>query len=152
MNYNFIANFDEAKIIHQIEDPQVKVQVWPGCICGGVAMDAIFAHPHALFGTAFEYEVCIPDPGIWELGFFTGIADKAKFPPHDSIKFQVFVNDRLVFDKIWSVKMWNYNQIKDIIIYPDDPPTIKFVTDDMGCNTFNWAVWGEPSLYVKEWI
>jgi len=133
-------------------DPQVKAQVWDQCGCGGEIKKAIFAHPHPLHGCKFKYTVQDFAATIKRvcLDFFIGIHDRSNFAAGDSICFEIHINGEKRWSKQWSKKQWNRNRIGGIKVGPGRTLEVMFVTNDLGRNEHNWAVWGSPALIVEE--
>lgn len=150
--YDFVEHFPEATVVKQMDDPQIRVQILDPCVCGGESKRAIFAHPHPLHGCKFKYTIrdlpamirCV------RLVFFIGICDKSNFAASDSIHFEIHINGEMIWSKQWSKKQWNRNQIAGIEVDPKRALEVMFVTDDLGHNVYNWAVWGSPVLVVEE--
>jgi len=150
--YDFVENFAKASITAQMADPQYGAQVWDQCGCGGEIKKAIFAHPHPLHGCKFRYTVQDFAATIKRvcLDFFIGIHDKPSFAADDSICFEIHINGEKRWSKQWSKKQWNRNRIGGIKVGPGRTLEVMFVTDDLGRNECNWAVWGSPALIVEE--
>ncbi len=137
--FDFIANFHEAT------HTGLQVQV-ENATCEGVTRSALWEHPPASGSANVSYLVPIPARvNQLKLKFSIGIRDGSELPKDRFIAFRVMVNGW----KLWSTLKNSHAWQEHMIAMPhlsSDIARIEFVTDGMGDNRWNWAVWAEPRL------
>ena len=107
------------------------------------------AHPPKDGDGYYLYKVPIPKNMRYaKLSFSIGIRDGADMTPENNVvRFKIYMDDRLEFDETFRGFYW-----QPCSLYVDVPPgdkcEVKFVTNAMGEDRGNWAVWGEPVLEV----
>jgi hypothetical protein len=138
-SFDFIANFNEATrtgLQVQVED----------ATCEGITRPALWEHPPASGSANVSYLVPIP-PSVnqLKLKFSIGIRDGSELPNDRFVAFRVMVNGW----KLWSTLKNSHSWQEHVIAMPhlsSDIARVEFVTDGMGDNRWNWAVWAEPRL------
>lgn len=151
--YDFIDHFAEAnQRRHQGSD----IEIHDSAICDNQTMRAIFEHPpdRADKITTLTYGVMIPSRlSLVELTGFIGIEEARPTPEglvrskrtlENAVQFKILIDDKEVFQKCKETSQWERFSI--LVHGRDDTLSVSFVTNNLGENAFNWAVWGEPQL------
>lgn len=151
--YDFINHLAEAdQRRHQGSD----IEIHDSAICDNETMRAIFEHPpdEADKFTTLTYGVMIPSRlSLIELTAFIGIEEARPTPEglvrskrtlENAVQFKILIDDKEVFQKRKETSQWERFSI--LLHSRDDRLNVSFVTNNLGENAFNWAVWGEPQL------
>ncbi len=137
--FDFIDNFHEAT------HTGLQVQI-ADATCAGVVHHALWEHPPSSGSANVSYTIPIPTHiKHLNLKFSIGIRDGSELPKDRFIAFRVMVNGW----KLWSTLKNSHAWQEHVIALPhlsSDIARIEFVTDGMGDNRWNWAVWAEPRL------
>jgi len=80
-----------------------------------------------------------------KLKFSIGIRDGAELPNDRFIAFRVLVNGWKLWSTVKNTHVWEDHEV-ELPQLGSDVARIEFVTDGLGDNRWNWAVWGEPRL------
>ena len=122
---------------------EVKVEQ---AICAGVARTALWEHPPMSGSASVAYLVAVP-PKVRQLKlkFAIGIRDGSELPSDRYIAFRVMVNTWKIWSAVKNSHDWEEHEIK-MPQLSSDVARIEFITDGLGDNRWNWAVWGEPRL------
>ena len=128
--------------------------------CGGRARNGIFAHPPwqgipgqaaAGLGDTFgEYDIDLPAERQAELCFAIGMRDDVR-ERSDGVTFSVLVNGRELFSKHWANSAWDEHRVA-LDAFAGQRVKLRLVTGvgPDGNASFDWAVWGEPRLRLRE--
>lgn len=116
--------------------------------CGGVPMRAIWAHPPVHGDTVIRYRVKTSPGTRYLLLFNIGIRDGARMSPGNQVEFTVRVDGGEVFRERISATQWQSRLPRPgrPFVASGELMTIELVTNALGNNAYNWAVWGEPIL------
>ena len=79
------------------------------------------------------------------LKFAIGIRDGAELPSDRFIAFRVLVNGWKLWSAVKNSRAWEEHEVK-MPQLGSDIARIEFITDGLGDNRWNWAVWAEPRL------
>lgn len=151
--YDFIDHFAEA---HERRHKGSDIDIHDSAMCDHQTMRAIFEHPpdQADRSTTLTYGVMIPSRlSLIELTGFIGIEEKRPTPEglvrsrrtlDNAVLFKILINDQVRFEKRKETSQWERFSI--FLAGRDDKFSVCFVTNNLGENAFNWAVWGEPQL------
>ncbi len=138
-SFDFLEHFSEATQ----SGMEVKIA---DATCAQITRRALWEHPPMSGSAIVAYLVPIPaDAHHVTLKFAIGIRDGAELPPDRFVAFRVLVNGW----KLWSAVKNSHEWEEHTVQMPQlesDLIRIEFVTDGLGDNRWNWAVWGEPRL------
>jgi hypothetical protein len=114
--------------------------------CAGVTRHALWEHPPMTGVANVGYLVPIP-PRVRrvKIKFTIGIRDGAELPPDRFVAFRVLVNGWKLWSTVKNSRAWEEHQV-EMPQLSSDVARIEFITDGLGDNRWNWAVWGEPRL------
>jgi hypothetical protein len=117
--------------------------------CAGAIRPALWEHPPVSGSAVIDYVVPVPKGlhGI-RMKFAVGIRDGAELPNDRFIAFRVLVNGWKLWSKVKNTHEWEANDI-ELPQLSSDVARIEFITDGLGDNRWNWAVWGEPKLQAE---
>jgi hypothetical protein len=106
----------------------------------------LWEHPPVSGSASVSYLVPIPN-GLRDaqLKFAIGIRDGSELPADRFVAFRVLVNDWKLWSAVKSSRAWQTYAVA-MPQLGSDVARIEFVTDGLGDNRWNWAVWGEPRL------
>jgi len=137
--FDFLQNFREATYTGM----EIKVA---DAVCAGVTRLALWEHPPMSGSASVGYLVPIPS-GLRQLTikFSIGIRDGAELPSDRFVAFRVLVNGWKLWSTVKNTRAWETHEVK-MPQLSSDVARIEFVTDGLGDNRWNWAVWGEPRL------
>lgn len=138
-SFDFLTNFDETTRTGM----EIKVAE---AICAGVARSALWEHPPVTGSASVGYLVPVPN-GLRQikLRFAIGIRDGAELPADRYVAFRIIVNGWKLWSTVKNSHAWEEHEIK-MPQLSSDVARIEFITDGLGNNRWNWAVWGEPRL------
>ena len=80
-----------------------------------------------------------------KLRFAIGIRDGAELPADRYVAFRIVVNGWKLWSTVKNSHSWEEHEVK-MPQLSSDVARIEFITDGLGDNRWNWAVWGEPRL------
>lgn len=137
--FDFLEHFPQATC------SGMEVQVAPAT-CGGITRAALWEHPPASGSARVAYLVPIP-AGVREmtLNFAVGIRDGSELPADRFVAFRVLVNAWKLWSAVKSTREWEEHTVA-MPQLNSDLVRIEFITDGLGDNRWNWAVWAEPRL------
>ena len=137
--FDFLKNFSDA----MYSGMEIKVA---DATCAGVTRAALWEHPPMTGLASVGYLVPIRT-GLVEikLKFAIGIRDGAELPADRYVAFRVLVNGWKLWSTVKNSHHWEEHEIK-MPQMSNDLARIEFITDALGDNRWNWAVWGEPCL------
>ncbi len=147
-HFDFIANFRDASVAATRDPAGMEVKV-AEATCAGVTRPALWEHPPVSGSVSVSYLVPIP-PGLRDvkLTFAVGIRDGAELPRDRLIAFRVIVNGWKLWSTVKNAHTWEEHAV-EMPQLESNLARIEFVTDGLGDNRWNWAVWGEPRLEGK---
>ncbi len=143
--FDFIEAFPGARKAATRKPDMMEIKV-ATATCGMVQQQAIWEHPPTLGAAVCEYNVRIPPEvtGL-RLRFAIGIRDGALMEGDNLCAFRIYVNGM----RIWSATKQSHDWERYLIDLPGlsgQEMIVQFMTDGLGDNRWNWAVWGEPLL------
>ncbi len=146
--YDFLTHFADAGKSASRNPGGMEIRV-ADATCAGVTRIALWEHPPVSGSASVGYLVPIPN-GLSNLTlkFSIGIRDGSELPQDRFVAFRVLVNGF----KFWSTVKNTHTWEEFTIAMPQlssDVARIEFVTDGLGDNRWNWAVWGAPRLEGK---
>jgi hypothetical protein len=138
-SFDFLEKFDEATRAGM----EIKVA---DATCAGVTRRALWEHPPMSGSATVGYLVPIPSSVRQvKMKFSIGIRDGSELPADRYVAFRILVNGWKLWSTVKSSRAWQDHEIK-MPQLSSDLARIEFVTDGLGDNRWNWAVWGEPRL------
>jgi hypothetical protein len=142
-SFDFLQHFSKAT--HS--GMEVKIA---DATCANVTRPALWEHPPMSGSATVSYLVPIP-AGVRQvtLKFAIGIRDGAELPSDRSIAFRILVNGWKLWSAVKNSRTWEGHVVK-MPQLSSDIVRIEFITDGLGDNRWNWAVWGEPRLEGEE--
>jgi len=143
--YDFVEAFPAArKVATRIPDlMEIKVGM---ASCGMVQQMAIWEHPPVTGSAVCEYTVQIPpDLNALKLRFAVGIRDGALMEGDNVCAFRIIVNGVRLWSTTKQTNPWE-RFLLDLPSLAGQEMVVQFMTDGLGDNRWNWAVWGEPLL------
>ena len=138
-SFSFVDHFNDATRAGM----EIKIAE---ATCAGVTRIALWEHPPMSGSATVGYLVPVPT-GLRhiKLNFAIGIRDGAELPHDRYVAFRVLVNGWKLWSTVKNSHAWEEHQVK-MPQLSSDLARIEFVTDSLGDNRWNWAVWGEPHL------
>lgn len=143
--YDFVEAFPSARRVatRTAELMEIKVGL---ASCGMVQQMALWEHPPVSGAAVCEYTVRIPnDLNALKLRFALGIRDGALMEGENVCAFRIHVNGIRIWSTTKQRNPWERYLI-DLPSLMGQDMVIQFITDGLGDNRWNWAVWGEPIL------
>ncbi|MEZ4730552.1 MAG: hypothetical protein R3E79_25790 [Caldilineaceae bacterium] len=114
--------------------------------CAMVQQLALWQHPPVLGSAVCEYTVTVPpEVDALRMRFGVGIRDGALMEGDNWCAFRIYVNGM----RIWSTTKQSNEWERYLIDLPSlsgQEVVVQFLTDGLGNPSWNWAVWGEPTL------
>jgi hypothetical protein len=143
--YDFLEGFPAARKASTREPDMMEIKVGLAA-CGMVQQMALWEHPPVSGAAVCEYTVQIPnDLNMLKLRFAVGIRDGALMEGENVCAFRIFVNGVRVWSATRQRNAWERYTI-DLPSLTGQEIVLQFITDGLGDNRWNWAVWGEPVL------
>ena len=143
--YDFLEAFPAARLAATRAPDLMEIKVAPAT-CGMVQQMALWEHPPVYGAAVCEYTVQIPnDLNALKLRFATGIRDGALMEGENVCAFRIHVNGVRAWGDLKQRNKWERYLI-DLPTLTGQQVVIQFMTDGLGDNRWNWAVWGEPVL------
>ncbi len=143
--YDFLEAFPAARIASTREPDMMEVKVGTAH-CGMVQQMALWQHPPVAGSAVCEYQLQVPaEMDSLRMRFAVGIRDGALMERENLCAFRIYVNGR----RVWSTTKQSNDWERYIIELPSlsgQDVVVQFVTDALGDNRWNWAVWAEPQL------
>lgn len=143
--YDFVEAFPSARraATRTAELMEIKVGL---ASCGMVQQMALWEHPPVSGAAVCEYTVQIPnDLNALKLRFALGIRDGALMEGENMCAFRIHVNGIRIWSTTKQRNQWERYLI-DLPSLMGQEMVLQFITDGLGDNRWNWAVWGEPIL------
>lgn len=145
--YSLVDNLSPDQITFPAASDGREVKV-DYATCRDKPMRAIWAHPPVAGDTVIRYRVKTRPGGRYLLDFSIGIRDGAHMSPGNQVEFIVRVDGGELFKQRISATKW-----LPVLPRPGRPfvasgefMTIELITNALGNNAYNCAVWGEPML------
>jgi hypothetical protein len=143
--YDFIEAFPAARKIATRAPDMLEIKTGMAS-CGMVQQMAIWEHPPVTGSAVCEYTVQTPpDLNALKLRFAVGIRDGALMEGDNMCAFRVYVNGVRLWSITKQTNTWE-RYLLDLPSLSGQDIVIQFMTDGLGDNRWNWAVWGEPLL------
>ena len=143
--YDFIEAFPAARKVSTRKPDSMEIKVGMAS-CGMVQQMALWEHPPVAGSAVCEYTLHVPaDLNALQLRFAVGIRDGALMEGDNLCAFRIFVNGIRLWSATKQTNPWERYQI-DLPSLMGQEMIIQFITDGLGDNRWNWAVWGEPLL------
>jgi hypothetical protein len=143
--YDFIEAFPAARKIATRAPDMMEIKTGMAS-CAMVQQMAIWEHPPVAGSAVCEYTVqAPPDLNALKLRFAVGIRDGALMEGENTCAFRVFVNGVRLWSTTKQTNTWERYLI-DLPSLAGQDIVVQFMTDGLGDNRWNWAVWGEPLL------
>jgi hypothetical protein len=143
--YDFVEAFPAARKIATRAPDMMEIKTGMAS-CGMVQQMAIWEHPPVAGSAVCEYTVqAPPDLNSLRLRFAVGIRDGALMEGENTCAFRVFVNGVRLWSTTKQTNSWE-RYLVDLPSLAGQDVIVQFMTDGLGDNRWNWAVWGEPLL------
>jgi hypothetical protein len=143
--YDFVEAFPAARKIATRAPDLMEIKTGIAS-CAMVKQMAIWEHPPVTGSAVCEYTVqAPPDLNALKLRFAVGIRDGALMEGDNTCAFRVYVNGVRLWSTTKQTNAWE-RYLLDLPSLSGQDIVIQFMTDGLGDNRWNWAVWGEPLL------
>ncbi len=143
--YDFIEAFPAARKIATRAPDLMEIKTGMAS-CGMVQQMAIWEHPPVSGSAVCEYAVLVPaELNALKLRFAVGIRDGALMEGENTCAFRLFINGVRLWSTTKQTNAWE-RYLLDLPSLAGQEIVIQFMTDGLGDNRWNWAVWGEPLL------
>ncbi len=143
--YDFIEAFPAARKIATRAPDMMEIKTGMAS-CGMVQQMAIWEHPPVAGSAVCEYTVqAPPDLNALKLRFAVGIRDGALMEGENTCAFRVIINGVRLWSTTKQTNTWE-RYLVDLPSLAGQDIVVQFMTDGLGDNRWNWAVWGEPLL------
>ncbi len=144
-NFDFLESFRDATVTASRDRAGMEIKI-DEAACGGQTRVALWEHPPVSGSASIGYLVPVPNGlrGL-KLKFSIGIRDGAELPADRFVAFRVLVNGWKLWSTVKNSHAWEEHEI-EMPQLSSDVARIEFVTDGLGDNRWNWAVWGAPKL------
>ncbi len=143
--FDFVEAFPAARKASTRAPDLMEIKVGVAS-CGMVQQLAIWEHPPVSGAAVCEYTVRAPaELDALKLRFAVGIRDGALMEGENLCAFRIVVNGVRVWSTTKQTNPWE-RHLLDLPSLVGQDLVIQFVTDALGDNRWNWAVWGEPVL------
>ena len=143
--FDFLEAFPAARVAYTRTPDLMEVKV-ESAHCGMVTQPSLWEHPPVLGAAVVEYTLTVP-PQVdsLRLRFAVGIRDGALMEGDNQCAFRVVVNGARLWNTMKQSTTWERYTI-DLPSLAGMEIVVQFMTDALGDNRWNWAVWGEPLL------
>lgn len=143
--YDFIEGFPAARRVATRSPELMEIKTGVAS-CGMVQQLALWEHPPVSGGAVCEYTIAIPaELNTLRLRFAIGIRDGAMMEGENLCAFRILVNGIRLWSTTKQSNSWERFTL-DLPSLSGQEAVIQFMTDGLGDNRWNWAVWGEPLL------
>jgi len=143
--YDFLEGFPAARQVATREPDMMEVKVG-AATCGMVQQLALWEHPPVTGSAVCEYQLRVPaEVESLRLRFAAGIRDGALMEGQNWCAFRIYVNGLRLWSTTKQTNVWE-RYVIDLPSLPGQDLVVQFVTDALGDNRWNWAVWAEPQL------
>jgi len=147
--FDYLDTFPKARTVATREPDLMEIKV-DRATCGMVQQMGLWQHPPVVGSAVCEYQVQIPsNVETLRMRFGVGIRDGALMEGENLCAFRLIVNGV----RIWSVTKQSNDWERYVIDLPSltgQEIVVQFMTDGLGDNRWNWAVWAEPILLGYE--
>lgn len=145
-HFDFLEAFPHARRVATRSPDMMEIKV-ASATCGMVQQLALWQHPPVSGSAVCEYSVDVPlHVDALRLRFAIGIRDGALMQDENLCAFRIYVNGARIWSTTKQTNSWERFLI-DVPTLPGQEMVFQFVTDALGDNRWNWAVWAEPTLY-----
>lgn len=143
--FDFIEGFPAARQAATRVADMMEIKV-ASATCGMIQQMALWEHPPTLGAAVCEYSLRVPaDVNSLRMRFAIGIRDGALMVGDNLCAFRIYVNGMRIWSTTKQTNDWERFMI-DLPSLSGQEIIIQFITDGLGDNRWNWAVWGEPLL------
>ena len=143
--FDFLEAFPGARKISTRSPDMMEIKVAPAT-CGMVQQMALWEHPPVSGSAVCEYTVQAPtNLDRLRLSFGIGIRDGSLMRDENLCAFRIFVNGVRLWSTTKQTSSWE-RFVVDLPSLAGQEMIIQFLTDALGDNRWNWAVWAEPVL------
>jgi hypothetical protein len=143
--FDFLEGFPAARVVSTRSPELMEVKVEPAT-CGMVQQPALWEHPPVAGAAVVEYTVEVPaELDSLRMRFAVGIRDGALMEGDNQCAFRILVNGARLWHSMKQSTVWERFVI-DLPSLSGQKVVVQFITDALGNNRWNWAVWGEPQL------
>lgn len=143
--YDFLEGFPGARKVSTRSPDLMEIKVGLAT-CGMVQQNALWEHPPVLGAAVCEYQLHVPsEVESLRLRFAVGLRDGALMEGDNWCAFRVYVNGVRLWSSTKQSNEWE-RYVIDVPSLGGQDIVVQFVTDGLGDNRWNWAVWAEPQL------
>ncbi|MBW7883951.1 MAG: hypothetical protein H3C34_15180 [Caldilineaceae bacterium] len=143
--FDFVEAFPAARKVSTRKPDLMEIKVAMAS-CGMVQQMAIWEHPPVTGSAVCEYTLRIPpEINSLKMRFAVGIRDGALMEGDNLCAFRLYVNGMRIWSTTKQTNPWERYLI-DLPSLAGQEMVVQFMTDGLGDNRWNWAVWGEPLL------
>lgn len=143
--YDFLEGFPAARKVSTRDPALMEIKIGLAS-CGMVQQMALWQHPPVTGSAVCEYQLHVPNEvDSLRLRFGVGIRDGALMEGDNWCAFRIHVNGVRIWSTTKQTTEWERYLI-DLPSLTGQDMVIQFVTDGLGDNRWNWAVWAEPQL------
>lgn len=143
--YDFLEGFPAARKVSTRQPDLMEIKVGLAT-CGMVQQMALWEHPPVVGSAVCEYQLHVPaEVDSLRLRFAVGIRDGALMEGDNWCAFRIYANGQRIWSTTKQTNEWERYLI-DLPSLPGQDMVVQFVTDGLGDNRWNWAVWAEPQL------
>lgn len=143
--FDFIEAFPAARKVATRSPELMEIKIGMAS-CGMVQQMAIWEHPPVTGAAVCEYTLKVPaDLNQLKLRFAVGIRDGAIMEGDNLCAFRIMVNGVRFWSITKQTNRWE-RYLVDLPTLAGQETVLQFITDGLGDNRWNWAVWGEPLL------
>lgn len=143
--YDFLEGFPAARKVATRSPELMEIKVGPAT-CGLVQQPSLWQHPPVLGSAVCEYQLRVPaEVETLRLRFGVGIRDGALMEGDNWCAFRLHVNGVRIWSTTKQTTTWE-RFLVDLPSLAGQDLVVQFVTDALGDNRWNWAVWAEPQL------
>lgn len=143
--YDFLEGFPAARKVSTRSPELMEIKIGMAT-CGMVQQMALWEHPPVIGSAVCEYQLHVPrEVESLRMRFAVGIRDGALMEGDNLCAFRIYVNGV----RLWSTTKQSNEWERFLIDVPSlggQDIVVQFVTDGLGDNRWNWAVWAEPQL------
>jgi hypothetical protein len=143
--FDFVEAFPAARKVATRSPELMEIKVGTASV-GNVQQLAIWEHPPVTGNAVCEFTVHVPpELNSLKLRCAIGIRDGALMEGDNLCAFRIFVNGMRIWSTTKQTNRWERCVI-DLPTLAGQEMVVQFITDGLGDNRWNWAVWGEPVL------
>jgi hypothetical protein len=143
--YDFLEGFPAARKVATRAPDLMEIKVGLAT-CGMVQQMALWQHPPVAGSAVCEYQLHVPtDVDALRLRFAVGVRDGALMEDENLCAFRIYVNGMRLWSTTKQTCEWE-RYVLDLPSLAGQDVVVQFITDALGDNRWNWAVWAEPQL------